>query len=265
MTAGGMAVGGGASITAGGLSITDGLTVGAGGLVVSEGGATVTDSGLVVSLGGMTVTEDGLVVTAGGLSVQSGGVSMINGGLTVNGNVQLATNPTVYSDRRLKANVTRIEDALSMVQALHGVKYSWLQLDHLHEDREEDAASIGRTLAEMRELKSNLEGVTFDTARHVGLMAQDVQSVLPEAVHPIHDGAYLGVNYADLVPLLVEAIRELDAGIEELQLKEKEKEEEEEEEELGCAALAKTVEQLKERVLSLETKNAELRRKLTVE
>ena len=131
---------------------------------------------------------------------------MINGGLTVNGNVQLATNPTVYSDRRLKANVTRIEDALSMVQALHGVKYSWLQLDHLHEDREEDAASIGRTLAEMRELKSNLEGVTFDTARHVGLMAQDVQSVLPEAVHPIHDGAYLGVNYADLVPLLVEAI-----------------------------------------------------------
>merc|ERR1712167_155841 len=124
---------------------TEGLTVGAGGIVVTAGGATVTDTGLVVTAGGMTVTEDGLVVTAGGLSVQAGGVSMLNGGLTVDGDVQLATNPTVYSDRRLKTNVTRIEDALSMVQALHGVKYSWLQLDHLNEAREEDAASIGRT------------------------------------------------------------------------------------------------------------------------
>ena len=58
-----------------------------------------------------------------------------------------------------------------MIQALHGVKYSWLQLDFLS-DREEDAASIGRTLDEMRELKRNLEGVKFDTARHVGIMAQ---------------------------------------------------------------------------------------------
>ena len=151
-----------------------------------------------------------------------------------------------------------------MIQALHGVKYSWLQLDHLSEDREEDAASIGRTLAEMRELKSNLENVKFDTARHVGLMAQDVQSVLPEAVHPIHDGAYLGVNYADLVPVLVEAIRELSTGIEDLEMKLKpEDREENENDELGCAALADTVKRLKERVLSLEEKNAELRRKLS--
>ena len=80
------------------------------GLVVTDGGATVTNTGLTVTAGGMTVSEDGLVVTAGGLSVQvAGGVSMTNGGLTVNGDVELATNPTVYSDRRLKTNITRIE------------------------------------------------------------------------------------------------------------------------------------------------------------
>ena len=144
VAAGGVSVANGASIFDGGLSVTDGLTVGAGGLVVTDGGATVTNTGLAVTAGGMTVSEDGLVVTAGGLSVQAGGVSMTNGGLTVNGDVELATNPTVYSDRRLKTNITRIEGALNMIQALHGVKYSWLQLDFLS-DREEDAASIGRT------------------------------------------------------------------------------------------------------------------------
>ena len=116
----------------------------------------------------------------------------------------------------------------------------------------------------MRELKRNLEGVKFDTARHVGIMAQDVKSVLPEAVHPIRNGAYL-VNYADLVPVLVEAIRELDTGIEELKVNLAQDEGDEElelEDESECATLTETVRQLKERVLSLEEKNAELRRQL---
>ena len=94
---------------------------------------------------------------------------------------------------------------------------------------------------------------------------RDVQSVLPEAVHPVRNGAYLGVNYADLVPVLVEAIRELDTGIEELKVNLAQDEGDEElelEDESECATLTETVRQLKERVLSLSEKNAELRRQL---
>jgi hypothetical protein len=47
-------------------------------------------------------------------------------------------------------------------------------------------------------------GLVFDEDRHVGLMAQDVQQVLPEVVHPIHGGRFLSVDYTSIVPLLIE-------------------------------------------------------------
>ena len=50
----------------------------------------------------------------------------------------------------------------------------------------------------------------FDKRRHIGLMAQDLQHVVPEAVIPSEDGDFLTVDYNSLVALLVEAIRELE-------------------------------------------------------
>ena len=44
----------------------------------------------------------------------------------------------------------------------------------------------------------------------IGVLAQDVQKVLPEIVDEIEGGKYLGVDYPALIPLLIEAIRELD-------------------------------------------------------
>jgi len=43
----------------------------------------------------------------------------------------------------------------------------------------------------------------------VGVIAQDVQKVLPEAVSSIHDGRYIGVKYHELIPLLINAVKEL--------------------------------------------------------
>ena len=42
----------------------------------------------------------------------------------------------------------------------------------------------------------------------MGLLAQEVEKVLPEAVHVINDDGYKGVDYAKLVPLLIEGIKE---------------------------------------------------------
>lgn len=58
----------------------------------------------------------------------------------------------------------------------------------------------------------------YDDVRRVFLIAQDVQKVLPEAICTDPNG-YLGLNYQDLIPVLVKAIQELSAEVEALKAK----------------------------------------------
>jgi hypothetical protein len=80
------------------------------------------------------------------------------------------------SDERLKNIVGEISDAVDKTCSLRAVKFTW---------------------------KNNESGKTC-----VGLIAQDVQKVLPEAVNENTEG-YLGVAYTETIPLLVAAIKEL--------------------------------------------------------
>jgi hypothetical protein len=109
-----------------------------------------------------------------------------------------------YSDRRLKDVSGAIESPLEKISALHGVYYT-------HNDK---ARELG------------YEG----SERQVGLLAQDVQAVLPEVIQraPIDmdpEGGsitgedYITVNYQRIVPLLVEGIKALTAEVEELKEK----------------------------------------------
>lgn len=81
------------------------------------------------------------------------------------------------SDARLKNNIIPIRDALHKVLSLRGVNYNWKDT-----------------------------GV-YD----MGLIAQDVQNVIPEVVHSDENGM-LSINYAKLTALLIEAIREMVNG-----------------------------------------------------
>lgn len=83
------------------------------------------------------------------------------------------------SDERLKTNIKPIDNALSKLLALRGVEFDWSTSD-----------------------------TTRYTGHDVGLIAQDVIKQVPEAVGTRHDG-YYGVHYEKIIPLLVEAIREL--------------------------------------------------------
>jgi hypothetical protein len=121
----------------------------------------------------------------------------------------VATNQitSYYSDERLKENIEIIPNALEKVLSLRGVTYNSNKL----------AESFGFT----------------DKQKQVGVIAGDVEAVLPEAVKPApfdmmifedtkmsRSGQdYKTVQYEKLVPLLIEAIKELKQEIDELKSK----------------------------------------------
>lgn len=114
--------------------------------------------------------------SAGAASIKASSTKLTfvpsTGVLTAVGNV--ATS----SDRRLKSGFLPLTGAMERVRAITGYTYK----------------------------KKGTKG------RQVGVIAQDVQSVLPEAVHMGDDG-YLSVAYGNLAALLIEAIKELDQRI----------------------------------------------------
>jgi hypothetical protein len=105
-----------------------------------------------------------------------GGVSVGNG--AANYGPVYASAFTVSSDRRLKTDIVPIDDALRRLMQLDGYYFSYLS----------------------------------DTSRrlHVGLMAQDVQTVYPEVIYT-DDKGYMGVNYSGLVGPTIAAVKELKA------------------------------------------------------
>lgn len=107
-----------------------------------------------------------------------------------NGNMVAAGNVSAYSDPRLKENVERIGGALAIIEQLDGVRFTWNDRTKL----------IGRP-----------------GARDIGVLADQVEAVLPEIVgRSIADEENSGeqwrvVAYDKLVPVLIEAVKELAA------------------------------------------------------
>jgi hypothetical protein len=117
-------------------------------------------------------------------SIASTGDVTINGssGSTCTiGNGTGATSCT--SDERLKANITSIPNALHDIAQIRGVTFNWA-----------DPAK--------------------NQSQFIGVVAQDVQKVFPQAVSTI--GGYLAVDYAALIAPLIEAVKELAGKVSEL-------------------------------------------------
>ena len=114
----------------------------------------------------------------------------------VQGEIRATNNITAYysSDKRLKENIRRIQNALELIKAIDGVRYDWTD-DYIKEHGGEDGYFIRK--------------------QDVGLIAQDLQKVLPEIVVERPDG-YLAVKYERVVALLLEALKELDAKVDAL-------------------------------------------------
>jgi hypothetical protein len=95
------------------------------------------------------------------------------------------------SDERLKSNIQPIGDALDKVNQISGNVYDW---------------------------KEGFENIHSHTGTDIGVIAQEIEKVLPQAVIDRENG-YKAVNYEKIVPLLIEAIKELSAKVKELENK----------------------------------------------
>ena len=109
---------------------------------------------------------------------------------------------TNLSDGRQKENVKDITGALETVMKLKGIKYD-LKKEYSYMPEELNGA---KEFSETDALRKN----------KVGFIAQDVYSVLPEVVKYDKTTDVYGINYAEIVPVLVEAIKEQQTQIEEL-------------------------------------------------
>lgn len=95
-----------------------------------------------------------------------------------------ATGVWLSSDKKWKQDERKIEKALDLINKFEPKSYEFKQTQQT-------------------------EKMNFSPGKHYGFIAQDLQKVMPELVRKDEDGS-LAINYIEIIPLLTEAIKELD-------------------------------------------------------
>jgi len=171
----------------------------------ATGAVTITNTGVTSAVAGTGVTVSGAtgaVTFSIGQAVATtsevqfakvgvGGASDATYELKVTGDIGATGDIVAYisSDKRFKDNVIEITDSLDKVRKIRGVKWDW----------------------------NNNASEAAKKSPNVGVIAQEVQQVLPEIVHEREDG-YLAVDYTKMAALFIEAIKEQQIQIENLRL-----------------------------------------------
>ena len=150
----------------------------------------VLDTGLVklAQYNGQVAINTGTIVTGSALSV-NGIISTMGS----TGEIRASSEITAYysSDARLKENVTVIADPIEMLSQIRGVYFDWTD-EHIRERGGEDGVFVRK--------------------HDVGVIAQEVEAILPEIVTTRENG-YKAVRYEKIVPLLIEAIKSQQSDI----------------------------------------------------
>ena len=122
-------------------------------------------------------------------SSRTTGTLVVTGGVGVSGALYVGGEVVAFaaSDIRLKENISKIEGSLEKLSQISGYQHYWNKIaQEMHPER---------------------------TMLDVGVIAQEVQKILPSAVIERDDG-YLAVNYDKIIPLLIESIKALKEEIE---------------------------------------------------
>ena len=123
------------------------------------------------------------------VNIQSAYNTIIEDNLVVSGSLNVTGDITAYStsDERLKTNVTPILDSLNKIGEIQGYEYDWIENEYHN--------NIGHD---------------------IGVIAQEIEKIAPEAVST-RDNGYKAVKYEKLVPILIQAIKELNEKVNKLE------------------------------------------------
>ena len=151
-----------------------------------------------------------VLINSNGVNIQNGALGVGASANATDGRIDASNDIVAYSsDKRLKENIKPLDNALDKIEQLTGFTYNW-------NDKAVEVAGFNKD-----------ESL-------VGVFAQDVEKVLPEAVKPAPFDAdengksksgedYITVQYEKIVPLLIEAVKDLSGQVKDLkeQLKNK--------------------------------------------
>lgn len=166
-------------------TITGNLTVN-GTLSTAGGGITNTARAALSAGTGISYNNStGVITCTVDTPAEVGLGNLSNNGNNLSGAFTATGNITAFSDERLKENIETIEGALDKVSQMRGVTYKY---------------------------KSELN----DGQRGTGVIAQEMQQVMPEVVQ---EGEYLSVAYGNIVGVLIEAVKELKAELDQCKCK----------------------------------------------
>lgn len=111
-----------------------------------------------------------------------------------------------YSDERAKENIQPLSMGLNTVLSLRPVSYNWKQ---------NSAESIAAETSITSSSESSIAayGPIEDEQTQYGFLAQEVENVIPDAVKTDEEGHKM-INYTAIIPMLVQAIQEMQTTIE---------------------------------------------------
>ena len=147
----------------------------------------------------------GVISIGGGPGGANNDLRISNGSLAVgsitnsstNGRIDASNDVVAYStsDEKLKKYIKNIKNPLEKISKINGVTFEWKKTDD----------------------KIKKEVHSFE-GNDVGVIAQEIEKVLPEVVQT-RDNGYKAVRYEKIIPLLIEAIKDQQKQIDELKSK----------------------------------------------
>ena len=101
---------------------------------------------------------------------------------TTNGRIDASNDVVAFStsDIRLKDNIKINDKALDKVNSIQGIEFDWIEKEEVHGNSGHD----------------------------IGVIAQEIEEILPDVV-TTRDNGYKAVKYEKIVPLLIEAIKDI--------------------------------------------------------
>ena len=161
--------------------------------IVSSSTQTIANLPTGTVSGSIQILGSSTIMSGSSNNYQFNSIGVGTAASNVAGEIRATNDITAFysSDIRLKENIQPIQNALEKVESISGNTYDWKEgYDEIHSHKGND----------------------------IGVIAQEIEEILPQIVTN-RDNGYKAVQYEKIIPLLIEAIKELSVKVKGLENK----------------------------------------------